>query len=55
MKKPMPSVSTRTAEFRPRELPLFVPERESRPVPVAMSVASIRIREALRRFFEEKL
>lgn len=55
MNKPLPSVSTRTAEFNPRELPLLAPRGERRPAPVSVNSAAVRIREALRRFFEEEM
>jgi len=54
-RSPFPSVSTRTGEFTPRELPLLV--RLDVPPAAAPSVnpASDRIREALRRWFEEEM
>jgi len=55
MEKPRPSVSTRTAEFDPRELPLSDPAELQKPVPRAVNLASRRIRDALRRWFEEEL
>jgi hypothetical protein len=55
MRKPHPSLSTRTAEFSPRELPLPAP---SAPPPAALPVhraAAEKIREALLRWLEEEL
>lgn len=49
------SVSTRTAEFTPRELPLQEQPDLPRPTPEVLNPASRRIREALRRWFEEEL
>jgi len=55
-KKERPSVSTRTAEFTPRELPLLEDaHREPSPLPYTLNPASRRIRQALRRWFEEEL
>ena len=55
-KSERPSVSTRTAEFTPRELPLF-DQQLNQPVHVPFTVnpVSRRIRAALRRWFEEEL
>ncbi len=50
-----PSVSTRTAEFTPRELPFQENPELPRPTPLVLNPASRRIREALRRWFEEEL
>lgn len=50
-----PSLSTRTAEFAPRELPLHDRPELPRPTPHVLNPASRRIREALRRWFEEEL
>lgn len=63
MAKSAPSVSARTATFTPRELPLFreadlrTPPANSVQSEVQRSAkpASTRIREALRRWFEEEL
>ncbi len=49
------SVSTRTAEFTPRELPLQDHPELPRPTPQILNPSSRRIREALRRWFEEEL
>jgi hypothetical protein len=50
-----PSVSTRTEEFAPRDLPLHDHPELPRPSPHVLNPASRRIREALRRWFEEEL
>jgi len=50
-----PSVSTRTTEFTPRELPLREHPDLPNPSPRVLNPASRRIREALRRWFEEEL
>ena len=50
-----PSVSTRTAEFTPRELPLHDHSEVPRSKPQVLNPTSRRIREALRRWFEEEL
>jgi hypothetical protein len=50
-----PSVSTRTAEFTPRELPLQDHPDLPSPTTHVLNPASRRIREALRRWFEEEL
>ena len=55
MEQPRPSVSTRTAEYTPRELPLLEPADPYRPIPRTVNPTSERIREALRRWFEEEL
>jgi hypothetical protein len=55
MEKPRPSVSTRTEEFTPRELPLPEAVPPARPLPRAMTRRSERIRDALRRWFDEDL
>jgi hypothetical protein len=49
-----PSVSTRTAEFTPRELPLKFSSQRPTPLPMRKSRSS-RIREALRRWFEQEM
>ena len=55
-KKERPSVSMRTAEFTPRELPLSDQQSSlPSPAPLAINPVSRRIREALRRWFEEEL
>ena len=50
-----PSVSTRTEEFTPRELPLQDHIDLPHPTPHVLNPVSRRIREALRRWFEEEL
>ncbi len=55
MEKPRPSVSTRTEEFTPRELPLAEVVPPDRPLPRTVNRTSERIRDALRRWFEEEL
>ncbi len=55
MEKPRPSVSTRTETFTPRELPLGEPVAPLPPSPITVNRRSERIREALRRWFEEEL
>ena len=53
-----PSVSMRTAEFTPRELPLSEHQHHPHqpgPVPFTVNPTSRRIREALRRWFDEEL
>jgi hypothetical protein len=54
MRTPQPSLSTRTEEFSPRELPLPAP---SAPTPAAVPDRrpADRIREALLRWLEEEL
>ena len=55
-KSERPSVSMRTAEFTPRELPLSDQQtNQPRPAPFTVNPVSRRIREALRRWFEEEL
>jgi hypothetical protein len=49
------SVSTRTQEFTPRELPLQVPEHPRREAPRTPRRASDRIKEALMRWLEEEM
>jgi len=55
MEMPRPSVSTRTREFTPRELSLVEILEPPRPPHTAVNRKSERIREALRRWFEEEL
>ncbi len=50
-----PSVSTRTADFKPRELPLSEADEAHAAPPAPRSGAAQRIREALRRWFNEEL
>ncbi len=55
MRKPMPSLSTRTEEFTPRELPLRAPADPPPPSPAPERAAADRIKEALLRWLEEEL
>lgn len=55
MERSRPSVSTRTREFTPRELPLVEVADHPSPVHRAVNPRSERIRDALRRWFEEEL
>ncbi len=50
-----PSVSTRTAEFTPRELPLTHTPRTPRPPQLPSKHRPSKIREALRRWFEQEM
>jgi len=55
-KSERPSVSMKTAEFTPRELPLHEHQpHQPGPVPFTVNPTSRRIREALRRWFDEEL
>jgi hypothetical protein len=54
MRKPQPSLSTRTEEFSPRELPLPVPSTPPAAVVPDRRPAD-RIKEALLRWLEEEL
>ncbi len=55
MRKPLPSFSTRTEEFSPRELPLRVPSDPPRPPVRIERPAAERIKDALLRWLEEEL
>lgn len=56
MRKTLPSISTRTQEFTPRELPLSPASPEPpRRTPAPRSAASDRIKEALLRWLEEEM
>jgi hypothetical protein len=56
MRKPLPSLSTRTEAFTPRELPLTPTPEPVRRAPVLRHVdRAERIRDALRRWLEEEL
>jgi hypothetical protein len=55
MEKLRPSASTRTKEFTPRELPLAEVAPPSPPLPNATARRSERIRDLLRRWFDEEL
>jgi hypothetical protein len=53
---PLPSVSTRTSHFAPRELEFVVGEEDRpRPAPAPRRETGERIRDALKRWFEEEL
>lgn len=49
-----PSVSTRTEEFTPRELPLKQSSQRPTPPPLRKERSS-RLREAVRRWFEQEM
>ncbi len=55
MRKTVPSLSTRTEEFAPRELPLEPPMAPQPPVPSPENRTADRIKEALLRWLEEEL
>lgn len=57
MRKPLPSLSTRTEEFTPCELPLRAPVPEPHPVEAVLRERrpADRIKEALLRWLEEEL
>ena len=55
MRKPSVSLSTRTEEFTPRELPLEVPENPPLQRPRPPRGAADRIKEALLRWLEEEM
>jgi hypothetical protein len=55
MRKSLPSLSTRTEEFAPRELPLPAPANPPRPLLVRDERPADRIKEALLRWLEEEL
>ncbi len=56
MAKALPSISTRTEEFTPRELPLRMPSPEApRPTPVPVRRPGDRIKDALLRWLEEEM
>ncbi|ABS26188.1 hypothetical protein Anae109_1985 [Anaeromyxobacter sp. Fw109-5] len=55
MGKAQTSISTRTQEFTPRELPLKVPEDPPRPAPRPPQRPADRIKEALLRWLEEEM
>jgi hypothetical protein len=54
MRRPLPSLSTQTEEFRPRELPLPAPAAPP-PTLVRAQRPADRIKEALLRWLEEEL
>jgi hypothetical protein len=55
MPSPLPSLSTRTEEFAPRELPLRAPSAPPPEVHVPQRRAADRIKDALLRWLEEEL
>ncbi len=55
MRKPLPSLSTRTEEFRPAELTLPEPAVPPPPAPLFDRTPSDKIKEALLRWLEEEL
>jgi hypothetical protein len=55
MRKPQPSLFTKTEEFTPPELPLRQPLDRPIPPPFREQGATDRIREALLRWLEEEL
>jgi hypothetical protein len=54
MRKPQPSLSTRTEEFAPAELPLPAPAAPP-PAPLPHRRPADKIKEALLRWLEEEL
>jgi hypothetical protein len=55
MRKPAPSLSTRTEEFAPRELPLPAPAEVPPPQALRERRPADRIKEALLRWLEEEM
>lgn len=55
MAKPLVSITTRTREFTPRELPLRVTPDEPTPTPAPARRPADRIKEAVLRWLEEEL
>jgi hypothetical protein len=55
MRKPLPSVSTRTREFTPRELPLLKPSEPPPRAELRERPPAERIKDALLRWLEEEL
>jgi hypothetical protein len=55
MRKPLPSLSTRTEEFTPRELPLAAPKDPPKGRFAWDERPSDRIKEALLRWLEEEM
>jgi hypothetical protein len=55
MRKPQPSLSTRTQEFTPRELPLPDPPDRAALPPAGERRPADRIKEALLRWLEEEM
>ncbi len=55
MRKPVPSLSTRTQEFTPRELPLSGASDPPRPAPGLERRSASPIKDAIIRWLEEEL
>ena len=55
MRKPQPSLSTRTEEFSPRELPLPAPSAPPPAAALPERRPADRIKEALLRWLEEEM
>jgi hypothetical protein len=55
MRKTLPSLSTRTEEFTPRELPLPAPSAPPPPALLRPPRPADRIKEALLRWLEEEM
>ncbi|BDG06691.1 hypothetical protein [Anaeromyxobacter oryzae] len=55
MRKTVPSLSTRTEEFAPRELPLEAPKTPQLPLPRPENRTADRIKDALLRWLEEEM
>ncbi len=55
MQKPSPSISTRTREFTPLELPLLRPPEPDPRAQLPVRPPSDRIKDALLRWLEEEL
>ena len=55
MRKPVPSLSTRTEEFTPRELPLRDPPAPPRRAVLPERRPADRIKDALLRWLEEEM
>ena len=55
MRKPLPSISTRTREFTPLELPLLKPSEPPRRDELPDRPPAERIKDALLRWLEEEL
>jgi hypothetical protein len=55
MRKPLPSLSTQTEEFKPQELALRAPSAPPPPLVVREQRPADRIKEALLRWLEEEM
>jgi hypothetical protein len=55
MRTAFPSVSSRTAEFTPRELRLLVSREEPRPIVEPVSPGPEHLLDSVRRWLEEEL